>query len=70
MTNKEFYFIATAADVREQMLQKTFDGFEGFLDCLDGAVEKARIYGVGVWNKGEIAQTKFPKQAYELGKNV
>lgn len=70
ITNKEFYFIATAADVREQMLQRTFDGFEGFLDCLDGAIEKARIYGVGVWGKDEIEKTKFIQQAYDLGKNV
>lgn len=68
--NKEFYFIATAADVREQMLQRTFDGFEGFLDCLDGAVERARIYAVGVWEKGEILNTKSMKQAYDIGLNV
>lgn len=51
-------------------MQRTFDGFEGFLDCLDGAIEKARIYGVGVWGKDEIEKTKFIQQAYDLGKNV
>lgn len=68
--NKEFYFIATAADGSKSSLERTFDGFRGFLDCLDGAVEKGLIYAPGVWTKGEIKDTPLMKQAYETGKNI
>ena len=38
--NKDFYFIATAAVNSKVMLERTFDGFIGFLDCLPNAKEK------------------------------
>ncbi len=70
ITNKDFYFIATAADDREIALEKTFDGLRGFTDCLDNVREAGVIYGAGVWQKGEITNTKTFKEAYEKGKNV
>ena len=50
--DKDFYFIATAAVNNKAMLEKTFDGFIGFLDCLPGAKEKGRIYETSAWEKG------------------
>lgn len=71
ISDKEFYFIATAADTDASMLEKTIDGIRGFTeDCLPGAVEKGIIYATGVWHKGEINATKFMKEAYEMGKNA
>lgn len=70
ITDKEFYFIATAADEKQQALERTIDGFRGFTDCLDGAVEKGVVYGTGVWKKGEIKGSLAMQQAYEMGKNV
>ena len=66
--NKEFYLIATAADENKSALDRTFDGIRGFLDCLEGAVEKKCIYAPGVWHKGEIKNNPAAlKEAYEAG---
>ncbi|MDD6209782.1 MAG: flavodoxin family protein [Bacteroidales bacterium] len=70
ITGKEFYFIVTAADGNKQALERTIDGFRGFLDCLDNAVEKGTIYATGVWKTGEIENTPFMKEAYKAGENI
>jgi len=33
ITNKEFYFIIAAAENDKAMMERTIDGFRGFLDC-------------------------------------
>lgn len=68
--NKDFYFIATAADANKQALDRTFECFRGFLDCLYGAKEKALICAAGVWEKDDVKSTIYLKQAYDLGKGV
>lgn len=68
--DKEFYFIATAADSSSESLDRTFDGFGGFLDCFERVEEKGRIYGTGVYMPGEVKTTKAYLQAYEMGKSV
>lgn len=68
--DKEFYFIATAADDRKEALERTIEGFRGFTECLDGAVEKGIIYGTGAWKVGEIKGSQAMKEAYEMGKNL
>lgn len=67
--NKEFYFIATAAD-NKALIERTIDGMRGFTDCLPGAVVKGVVYGEGAWKVGEIIGTKAMKEAFEMGKNV
>ena len=70
MRNKELYYIMTAADEEIEHMQKTVESLRGFtMDCLDGAVEKGIINGVGAWNKGEILDTPAMAQAYQMGKN-
>ena len=54
MTGKEFYFIVAAADDSKAAMERTIDGFRGFLDCLDDSRECGTIYGVGAWKIGEI----------------
>ena len=71
ISNKEFYFIVTAADTEEENLERTIDGFRGFTyGCLKGAVEMGVIYGVGAWKMGEIMKTPAMQQAYEMGKSI
>ena len=67
--NKDFYFIATAAAGAKAM-ERTMDGLEGFTDCLPGAKVKAKIYGSGVYQKGEVKDTPAYKTAYEAGQNA
>lgn len=71
ITDKDFYFIMTAADTEKANLSRTIESFRGFTeDCLDGAREAGIIYGVGAWNVGEIKTTPSYMQAYEMGKNI
>ena len=70
ISNKEFYFIATAADTNKQALNKTFDEFRGFTGCLYGANEKGLLYGCGVWAKNDIEKTKLLEEAYNMGLNI
>lgn len=68
--NKGMYFIVTAADSRQQAMERTLEGFRGFTSCLSGAKEKGIIYGTGAWNAGDIKGQPAMKQAYEMGKNA
>lgn len=68
--NKEFYYIVTAADGENVSAKTTIDCFRGYADCVDGAREMGVIYGMGVYEKGEIKNTHAVKEAYEMGKNV
>lgn len=70
LSNKEFYFIITAAETNLNMMERSIECFRGLLDCLENPTEKGVIYGVGAWQKGEIKGTKAMKEAYEMGKNV
>ena len=67
--DKEVYFIATAAAGRGAM-ERTADAMRGFTDCLPGAEVKGVVYGSGVYQKGEVMDTKAFQEAYRLGKKV
>ena len=69
LTDKEFYFIATAAAGKEQM-ERTMDGLRGFTDCLPGAKISGLIYGAGAWQLGEIQGNPAMQQAYQMGKAI
>ena len=70
ISNKEIYFIVTAAVRNKQALERTINGFRGFTFCLNGAEEKGIIYGTGAWNIGDIKGSKAMNQAYEMGKVI
>ncbi len=71
IADKDFYFIITAADPDEAMMQRTIEGFRGFTeDCLPNAHENGIVYGTGAWSIGEIKSRPAMKQAYEMGKSV
>lgn len=70
MSNKDMYFIATAAETNKAALERTIDGFRGFMDCYDGLREKGVILAAGVWNIGEVNNTKYMSEAFEMGKNI
>lgn len=68
--DKEFYFIISAAETSIPMMERTIEGFRGFLDCLEGPKERGVIYGVGAWKLGEINDKTSMSEAYEIGKKV
>lgn len=68
--DKEFYYIVTAADSEEAAAETTIACFRGYADCVEGAKEMGIIYGMGVYNKGEVKDTKAMREAYEMGLKV
>lgn len=68
--NKEFYYIVTAADGEKAAAETTLACFRGYADCVEGAKEMGVLYGMGVYEKGEILHTPVLEQAYEMGKRV
>jgi len=68
VSNKEFYFIVTAAVKSKPAMERTLEEFRGFTSCLQGAKEKGIIYGTGAWNIGDIKNSEAMKHAYEMGK--
>ena len=69
LRNKGFYFIATAADGKNEM-KRTIDGLSGFTDCLPDARVKGVILGAGAWKMGDIQGNPAMREAYETGKSV
>ena len=70
ISNKEFYFIVTAADNSNQAMERTLEGFRAFTSCLSGAKEEGIIYGTGAWNMGDIKGSDAMKRAFEIGETV
>lgn len=68
--DKEMYYIMTAADTGRESMETTLACFSGYADCVDGAKERGVIYGTGVYEKGEIINTEYMKEAYEMGLSV
>ena len=68
--NKEFYYIMTAAEDSQTVMDCTLECFRGLAACLDGSVEKGIIYAKGVYKVGDIKNTTYLQQAYNMGKNV
>lgn len=69
IVEKEFYFIATAAE-HKAAIDRAMEALYGFTDCLTGAVVKGKIYGEGVYEKGEVKATRAMQEAYQMGKNI
>lgn len=70
MSNKEFYFIATAAEDDPAIMDRIIANFMGFLDCLENPVIKGSLFCGGVWHMGEIKGNPALEKAYEMGRSV
>ena len=70
LSNKEFYYIMAAAENSSSAIQYALGEFKGLMDCLDNPIEKGYLFAGGVWQKGEVLNTEYPKQAYQAGKNI
>lgn len=68
--NKELYYIVTAADGENSSAETTLTCFRGYADCVEGAREMGVIYGMGVYEKGEINGHPAMLEAYNAGKNI
>ena len=68
--NKEFYYIMTAAEESDTVMDCTLECFRGLAKCLEGSVERGVIYGKGVYGAGEIESKPAMREAYDMGRKV
>ena len=68
--DKEFYYIMTAAEEGDAVMDCTLECFRGFAKCLKGSVERGVIYGKGVYEPGEIESKPAMREAYDMGRRV
>lgn len=68
--NKEFYYIMTAAEDEPNTMNCTLECLRGLAACLEGSKEMGVICAKGVYERGEVNNTAFIQQAYEMGKNI
>lgn len=69
LRDKEVYFVAAAAG-GETQIEHAAQSLRLFTDCLSNVREKGTISVTGVWNAGEVQQTRALKHAYRVGKSV
>lgn len=67
---KDVYLLATSADGEESAMDGAVKDIQGWIDCFEGVTLKGVIRGVNVTEKGEINNTVFPEQAYNMGKSI
>ncbi len=70
ISSKEFYFIATMGDVNKDLMETVFNEFRAYTYCLPDSKNKGFIYAMGVMEKGDVKNTPYMKEAYEMGKGV
>ena len=69
--NKKLYYIMTAAEDTDTVMDGTLACFRGFLDCLEDSEEVGVIYGKGVHEKGEVfSRPDLLNAAYQMGKSI
>ena len=68
--HKDAYLIATAGEDDAKAVEGTVTSLRGFLSCLNDVREAGMVVAHGVHAKGEVANTPYMQQAYEMGKNL
>lgn len=68
--NKEFYYIMTANEDTDTVMDCTLECMRGLAKCLDGSIERGVIYGKGVYGPGEIESRQALHDAYDMGCKV
>ncbi|MEG0077499.1 flavodoxin family protein [Anaerorhabdus sp.] len=69
ISDKDFYFIATAADERD-LMERTMDSLRGFTDCLPNSKIMNSIYGSGLYEKDDAKHSSQLQEAYKMGVEI
>ena len=70
MKNKEFYYIVACADAEESTADCGITGMRGFVMCLPNPTERGYVKALGIRGLQDVKESKYMKEAYELGKKV
>lgn len=68
--NKGFYYIMTAAEDNDFVMDCSLECFRGLAACLEGSKECGVIFGKGFYEAGTIKGSPFMQQAYEMGNKI
>lgn len=68
--NKDLYFIVTCADGRKEAAYSAIETIKGFLACVSNVKLKDIIYGTGLYDIGDVENSKPSEEAYRIGKNI
>ena len=68
--DKDMYYILVSGDHDMNYCNTTLNYLRQYAKCIQGAHERGIICGVGVYNRGEVRNTKVMIDAYEMGKRV
>lgn len=68
--DKTFYYIMTAAEDSDWVMDCTLECLRGLAKCLKGSREGGIICGKGVYEAGVIKGKPIMHEAYEMGKTV
>lgn len=58
MKNKEFYFIATAAEEDETIMDRIVANFMGFLDCLENPTVKGTLFAAAYGMREKLREAR------------
>ena len=67
--SKKTALLMTYADTAAKEAQPIISHYETLINYL-GWEDCGRVIASGVWTAGSVKNTKFPEQAYKLGKNI
>ena len=67
--SKKTALLMTYADTVAKEAQPIISHYETLINYL-GWEDCGRVIASGVWTAGSVKNTKFPEQAYKLGKNI
>ncbi len=71
ISDKEVYFIITAANTDKPIMEKVIEALRGFTrDCLESTEEKGIIYGLGSYEPDTLTTTASLQEAYEMDERV
>lgn len=70
LDNKELYYIMTAAEDSDTVMDGALVCFRGFAACLNNATEKGVLCAKGIHEVGEVKNTQYIQEAYQMGKGV
>lgn len=68
--NKQLYYILTMAEEDPAMSEYAIASLHGYAECVEGAQEKGTLVAYGVYEAGEVRNTSFMNEAYEMGRNI
>ena len=66
---KKAVLLLTYADISPKEAEPIISHYESMIRYLNWT-DAGKVIAPGVWTAGSVKETKFPQQAYELGKNL